>query len=523
MPKAIISLIISLTLILFSGCQSKSPDTMPEDNTEKSQASELMSLYLTARENLNPLYADTENDINVFSLIYDSLIYLDSNMNIVPSLAESCVVSPDCKSIDFTLRQDIFWHDGEKFTADDVKYTFDKIKDSKAQSPYFDNLIAVTSVEIKDDYHFRLNLSGAYARIVNLLDFPIIPAHADSIDKTPVGTGQYKYKSGDNQKLVLTKNTLWKMGDLPAQENIEVKLLGKSTDQFTLFKTGELDLISVNLQQMSDFGITNKLNFSSFVTPKYEFIGYNFSNRVLADEAVRKAISYAINREEIINEAYLGLGTAVNAPILPTAYYYNSDVDKPVQSLEESRKILEEANWSDYDGDGILDKEIDGILFSLKAGLLVNSDNPMRIAAAKKICQMLSLCGMSITLDTVTWETYTERLSSDNFALFLGGIEFLPSFDHSHFLSSWAIENSQNFMNYSSKEMDKAISKTLSAVSMDECKSAYLDFQNIFSRENPVTGISFNHNCVIYQDNIEGVKEGCFSKPLINFNTWHRK
>jgi len=523
MQKALLSIFI-LIFFLFSGCSGnevEKPETTPAVETKTKN--ELITCYLTSGENLNPLYADTENDISVFSLIYDSLIYLDSNMNIVPQLAESCTVSGDCKSIDFVLRRDILWHDGTPFTAKDVKFTFETIKAEEPVSTYYDNLTAISDIKVKDDFNFTLKLSGSYARIVNLLDFPIIPSHIKDLSKNPIGTGRYKYESGDNKEIILAKNTLWKLSDLPAQQNIKIKKLGKSTDQFTLFKTGELDMMTVNLHQLGVLGVSSKLKYEPYITPKYEFIGFNFSNPVLADTAVRKAVSAALNREEIIKDSYLGFGSATNAPILPTSYFYNSDVDDIRYSPEQAGKILSDGGWKDSDGDGILDKNIDGETYSLKASLLVNSDNNFRISAAKKISAMLTANGMSVTVKEVSWENYQEKLFNDDFSMFLGGIEFAPSFDYSFLLSKWAIENAQNFMNYSSADMDKTISKTLSAISMDECKNAYLEFQYIFSRDIPVVGIAFQHNCIIYQDGIEGVKEACFSKPLINFNTWHRK
>lgn len=521
MRKALITVFLIVVLIL-QGCGSKAPDTNPSPSPIADVDKEYIAAYLTSKDNLNPLFADTENDIAVFSLIYDSLIYLENDMSIVPQLAKSCTVSSDCTSIKFVLRDDVYWHDGEKFTSEDVKHTIEFIKNTDNKTTYYDLLAPVSSVEIVDDYNFTMTLTGPYARIVNLLDFPIIPAHAE-INKIPMGTGKYKYlQTNGSSDMILTKNNLWCLDDLPVEENISIRLLGKSMDEFSLFKTGEVDVLNVSTIGMSEFGFADNSEYSSFATPKYEFIGFNHSNKVFSQPEVRKAISSAINREEIVKESYLGLATAANSPILPTAYFYNLDADNISFSPEKASSILLEGGWCDISGDGILEKSIEDVTYTLEGTVLVNSDNPLRLSAAEKICSMLSQVGFKISVNAVDWEVYKDRISNGEYSMFYGGVDIMPSFDFSFLLSSWAIENGQNFMNYSSDDMDNVISKTHVAVSMDECKSAYLQFQYIFTRDMPITGILFQNNCLIYQNDITGVMEPSFSKPLLGFNRWHR-
>ncbi len=521
MRKALITIFL-ITAFILQGCGNKVQNSQPSPSPIADTTKEYIAAYLTSKDNLNPLYADTENDMAIFSLIYDSLIYLENDMTIVPQLAKSCTVSSDCTSINFVLRDDVYWHDGEKFTSEDVKHTIEVIKNTDNKTSYHDLLAPVSGVEIIDDYNFTITLTAPYARIVNLLDFPIIPAHAE-INKIPMGTGKYKYlQINGSSDMILTKNNLWCLGDLPIEENISIRLLGKSMDEFSLFKTGEVDVLNVNTAQMSEFGFADNSEYLSFVTPKYEFIGFNHSNKVFSQPEVRKAVSAAINREEIVKESYLGLASAANSPILPTAYFYNLDADNISFSPQKASSLLSEAGWSDISGDGVLEKNIDDVTYTLEGTLLVNSDNPLRLSAAEKICSMLSQVGFKISVNAVDWEVYHDKISNDEYSLFYGGIELMPSFDFSFLLSSWAIENGQNFMNYSSDDMDNVISKTYIAVSMDECKSAYLQFQYIFTRDMPVAGILFQNNCLIYQNDITGVMEPCFSKPLRSFNRWHR-
>lgn len=522
MRKKLLSLLFAL-IVLLSACGNKSGTTTSSPAPIKEISGEYIAFYLTTKDNLNPIFADTENDIAVYSLLYDSLIYLENDMSISPQLAKSCTVSSDSTSISFLLRDDVFWHDGEKFTADDVKHTIEQIKASNGESIYFDSVTAISEINVLDDYNFTLNLTGPYARIVNLLDFPIIPSHCGTISEIPVGTGKYQFSEKTSADVMtLSKNNLWKLGDLPIEENVNIKLLGKSTDNFSLFKTGEVDVLNVTASQMNEFGFTDKSIYFSYITPKYEFIGFNLSNRVFSDANVRKAISLAINRDEIATDAYLGLASIVNAPIPPNSYFYNSDADDINYSANKAAELLSSSGWVDSDGDGIREKNIENTVYKLEGSLLVNDDNPLRLSAAEKICSMLSQVGIKVYAKPASWTDYQDMIFNDDYSLFFGGIELSPSYDYSFLLSSWAIENGQNFMNYSSEDMDKAISKTHTAVSMDECKAAYLEFQYVFARDLPVVGLLFQHNCLMYQNDISGVLEPVFSKPLKDINRWQR-
>jgi len=517
MRKAFLILFLTATLIL-TACGGS--EDVPQADTAVNR--EDISCYLTSRGNLNPLCADTENDIAVFSLMYDSLIYLDKDMTIIPQLAKNCTVSSDCRSISFVLRDDVFWHDGEKFTSEDVKYTFDFIKNQESSSMYYNALSNVDEITVTDDYNFTMTLWYPNARIVNLLDFPIIPAHRSDVYKSPVGTGRYMVEEvAPGDRIVLTKNNLWTLGELPIEEKINVRLLGNSTDEFSLFRTGEIDVLNINAAQMSQFGFADISKYVQYCTTKYEFIGFNLSNKVFADPSVRKAFSKAINRSEIADETYLGMATPVNAPIIPSAYYYNSEADNLAFSLDEAKQILTSAGW--VDNGGVMQKSIDDVLYTLQATILVNKENAQRVAAAEKISKMLSLAGFKVAVNAVDWETYEDRIYNDEYSLFIGGIEFMPNFDYSFFLSSGAADDGQNYMNYSSSDMDNAISKIKQAVSMEECKNAYLEFQYIFTRDLPVCGIVFQNNCLVYQADINDVTEASFSKPLKNFNRWHRE
>ena len=450
-----------------------------------------------------------------------TVFYIAADSSVVPQLAESCTVSKDCKRIRFTLKPDIAWHDGTPFTAYDVLYTINLIKDEENPTIYTNQLSAISDVKVEDDLNIVIYLDYPYTRIVNLMDFPIVPKHKKDIYETPCGTGQYKFVSIDsNKSMFLTKNTLWTLGDMPIEENIEVKITDNDTTAFSMLRLGELVAANATANDVADIGFLDKMTVLNYPTLKYEFIGFNFNNTTLSDLAVRKAISAAIDRSKIVEEAYYELGIPANSPVPPSSYLYNKDADKVDYSENSCTEILKEGGWEDGDNDGVLDKNIGGVSYSLATTMIVNSDNQMRVKAADMIASKLNQCGMYITVEKLPFEDYISRLQCQSFNMFLGGVNFSQALDYGFLLSTNAASGGQNYMLYSSSDMDSAINDTYTSVSTEDLKKAYLQIQYVFTRDMPVVGLLFENNAIIYRNAILGVEAPCVSRPFCSINKW---
>ena len=507
-------------ILLLTGCKGKNKDNS-ENAADAPVLSGNISLYMAAPDTLHPLYTKQSSNVPVYNLIYDGLIYVSDDCSVVPQLAESCAVSSDCKRIRFTLKPDITWHDGKPFTAYDVLYTLNLIRDEENPTIYTNRLSIINDVKVEDDLNIVIYLDSAYTRIISLMDFPIVPRHRKDLDKTPCGTGQYKFVSIDtNKSMYLTKNTLWTLGDMPIEENIEVKITDNDTTAFSMLKLGELSAANATAKDVADIGFLDKMTVLNYPTLKYEFIGFNFQNPMLRDVSVRKAISEAIDRNTIVEEAYYELGVPANSPVPPSSYLYNKDADKIVFTEESCAAILNEGGWADGNGDGILDKSIEGVSYSLATTMIVNSDNPMRAAAADMISARLSQCGMNITVEKLPFEDYISRLQSQSYNMFLGGVNFSQALDYSFLLSTAAASSGQNYMLYSSPDMDSAIYDTYYAVTAEDTKKAYLQIQYVFTRDMPIVGLLFENNAIIYRNAIKGVDSPSVSRPFCSINKW---
>ncbi len=521
MKKRIIS-VLCCFLFLLTGCKGGNENKKTKNGDDAPSLSGNISLYMATPDTLHPLYTKQYSNIPVYRLIYDSLVIISDDLSVVPQLAESCTVSNDARRIRFTLKSGVTWHDGAPFTAYDVLYTLELIRNEENPTIYTSSLRCISDVIAEDDLHFTVYLSKPYTRVVNLMDFPIVPKHKQDIDITPCGTGQYKYVSTEpNKSMLLTKNTLWKLGDVPIEENIEVKLADNDTAAFSMLRLGELSAANATAKDVADLGFIDKMSVLKYPTLKYEFLGFNFQNPILSDPYVRKAISAALDRSRIVEDAYFELGSPANSPVPPSSFLYNKDADKVEYTENTCASILAEGGWNDANGDGIVDKSIGGRSYSLVSTMIVNSDNQMRTAAAEMICEQLNQSGMYITIEKLPFEEYISRLQNLSYNMFLGGVNFEQSLDYAFLLSGEAASGGQNYMLYSSPDMDSAIYDTYTAVSADELKKAYLQFQYVFTRDMPVVGLLFQNNAIIYRTAIKGVDSACVSHPFCSLNKWH--
>lgn len=517
--RRIIALLLAL---LLSGCTG-TPGTGDKDgdNIPLTQTTDRITLAMRPPDTLHPLYTKQNSNMTIYGLIFDSLVNVDSTLRPTPYLAESCSFSDDKTVISFKLKSGIVWHDGKPFTAGDVQYTFSKIKNPDEPCIYTERLNIVERITVVDELHFSIKLASPYVNILNLLDFPIIPAHVQDLNANPVGTGQYKFLEYQPKKIMrLARNDSWVVGTPPQIPYIDVKITATDEDESSGLKIGEISAVRVNTIKLGEFGLTENIKTQRLRTLKYEFLGLNMGNPALSSPRVRQAMSHALNRAGMLNDIYFGSGCVANAPVPPFGWFYNSETDKPVFDAERARTLLAEDGWEDKNGDGVLEKSTDGKLLALKFTILVNEDNAARIRNAERIVQSLKNVGIRAVINQVSFENYEKAISEGRYDMFLGGFEFSPSLDFAFAFSSGG---GKNYMGYNSPDMDAAISNLYSAVSDEEAKKAYLEFQYLFARDMPVLGLFFLDDVLVYTSGLIVAENPSFSNIFKNINKWEFK
>lgn len=314
---------------------------------------------------VNPVLAITRADRDMVSLIYSGLMKLDESGELVPDIATSIEVSDDGRTYAITLREDIYFHNGEQLTARDVAYTIALIQNPELKSPLLGNWDGVI-VEELGTFSFNLVLEEAYAPFIENLTVGILPRDIwnelpieqlpfSQNNTQPVGTGAYKVaevirnKSGliDSYKLTVANN----YHNTPNLTELIFNFYTNEDDLFAALTEGEI---------MSTAGITPKMlgsvdtdtySITETALPRTFAIYFNQNKSItLRDQAVREALSVAIDREDLIATVLDGHALETTSPI-PATFSPLTETEEVenIDRLTQARGILTAAGWSQND------------------------------------------------------------------------------------------------------------------------------------------------------------------------------
>jgi peptide/nickel transport system substrate-binding protein len=312
---------------------------------------------------LNPIYAPLNAvDQDLSELLFSGLMKYNEKSEIVPDLAQCEIKDEEGKIYECYLKENVFWSDGQKLTADDVIFTTKIVQDPTALSPLRANWLEV-EVEKISDLAVRFKLKNPYPPFLEYLTLKILPKHiwqdipAQSLKLSdynlkPVGTGPYQLKeikkdgSGNLISLTLIPNQRY-YGKTPHLSQITFRFFEKEKDLILAYQAKEIQGFSLFNPQ--NYGLLNEIcchfNFS---LPRYFAIFFNpEKSKVLAQKEVREALNYGTNKKEILEKVLEDQGKIVDSPILPEIYGFNQP-DKIYQfDLAKAKEILDQAGFKE--------------------------------------------------------------------------------------------------------------------------------------------------------------------------------
>lgn len=495
---------------------------------EKPKTGGSINLYALRPDTLNPLLTKFKPNRDVLSVMFDPLITVGSDMRIMPALAEAYSVSDGGKRLSLRMRQGVKWHDGTGFTAYDVDYTFKVILNKVNNSYYAPRLDRVAAFNVLGSYDFELNLKEPDSGFIYTLNFPIIKAdggtdlNGKKADYKPIGTGRYSFSDYEQlNKLTAVKNMGWWGQDKPYADKVIVNILPDVDTVNHAFNTKLIDVATVSNEELSKYPTNNNVKRTNVITNRYSYICFNFSNPILNEKAIRRAINTAIDKDNIAKTVFMGQVVATEYPIYPLGFYY-----KPLsyQKGEKAAKaILEEAGFRDSNNDGIYENQKGG---DISFELLVNEDNTQRVALTNHIIEALRSCGIKATVKAVPWDRYTRLTEEGGFDAFMGEMSLLEDCDLTFLLHSSKIQNGgKNYGRYKSAAMDGAIDAVKTAGNTEAFAAALGNVQDVFADELPHIALYFKNNNLVYNSaklggDFTGANEAL---PYFAINKWFNK
>ena len=352
MKKKLFACILSAVMILgFAGCGNSSD--AQENGTESTNTIVYGSNDYTR---INPAM-DEHGEINV--LIFDGLTDHDGDNQVIPRLAKSWEYDESTYTYTFHLEEGVKWHDGEEFTAEDVKFTIEAIMDPENESENAPNYEDVKKINVIDDYTIAFELDAPNVAFLDYMSMAILPKHLlegenmqeSDFFRAPVGTGPFKFTEWDEgQQIILTKNEDYFAG--PAKiDSIIFKIVSDDNAKALQLQSGELNLAQVTPKDAATFADNSNYTVYQMTTSDYRGILYNFANEYWQKNAdLIPAINYCVDRQAIIDSVLLGHGQVAYGPLQKNKYNCE-DVEKYEYNLDKASEAFEAAGC-EKDADG---------------------------------------------------------------------------------------------------------------------------------------------------------------------------
>ncbi len=338
-------------------------------------------------------------------VLFMTLLRYDERLDPAPYLARGWEVSPDGNEVVFELRTDVRWHDGTPTTAYDVAFTFDRVKDPDVPYPSRSSFDHWETAEVLGPHRIRFTLRPHADFLNGWTALPIMPRHilkdvppAELAThpfgtSEPIGNGPFRFvehRPGDRWTFEANPDFPEELGGRPYLDRLVYRVIPNETTLFAELRSGGVHMYVRVAPELVEQVIEDpELRLVAFPFPNYSFIAWNSRRPFFEHAAVRRALTMAIDREEIVEAVRHGLATPAAGPVGPWHWAYDS-ARRPLPHLPDSAAVLlERAGWVDSDGDDVREK--DGVRFSFE---LATNESRERRSIAELVQRYLANVGV---------------------------------------------------------------------------------------------------------------------------------
>lgn len=428
--------------------------------------------------------------------IHDALVAVDHMWELENELAEEFEVTDDGMEYTFHLREGVLFHDGEEFTADDARYTFEFHMDPENATIQSGEFEFIDSVETPDDYTFVVHMAEPDASLMRrACVVGIVPEHhhgeigEDAYKSDPIGTGPFmveEYSPAELCRLAAFEDH-WR--GRPYADYFTERIVPEGSVRTIELQSDEADVIvwppviDDDLELLEDDSVTSFIS----VTPSLNHFSFNNTHEVLSDRAVRRAARHATDVQQIIDDVFLGAATRATANLVPTLEpYYNPDVTEYEFDPDMAREILEEAGWVEGD-DGV--RERDGVRCEWVCQVITGDQ--ARLPEAEAFQAYLSEVGINMEIEEAPFATIQQNqregeIGSGLYNWTYGGWDGEP--DGTATLHS---EARNNFNRWENERVDELLQAGLEGVEAEDRMDAYHEIQAIVAEEVPMMYMMF--------------------------------
>lgn len=478
---------------------------VPQDDGTESEATEggdLVAAMSADIVSLDPHGSNDNPSSKVRSLVYETLVYQDENMDLHPGLAESYDRIDDL-TWEFQLREGVTFHDGTELNAEAVKATLERVLDPDLASQRAFLFDMIEEIEVIDDYTVRITTAYPFAPlpahlahdaggIISLQAIEEAENGERNLDLEPVGTGPFKidvWKQGS--EITLVKNEAY-WGEAANLDSVTLKVVPEQLTRIGMLENGEAH-IADRLEPANAERVENTDGVHLVAQPSLSltYVGFNVEKEPFDDVRVRQAISMAIDTEVINEGIYEGYGTPAKGPINELVFGYKDDLEGLPYDPERAQELLAEAGYAD----------------GFSTTIWTNDDNPTRVQTAEYIQDQLSEIGIDVEIELVEWGAFLDATAEGEHDMFvLGWVTVTGDADYGMYSlfhsSNFGAPGNRSF--YANDEVDEKLSQAREESDEQTRLELYHDVQEILVEEAPMIYTVFDDFRVGVSDQVEG-------------------
>ncbi len=475
---------------------------------------------------LDPAFSRTLQDTWVCNQLFNGLVQLDSDLNIMPSIAKNWSVSEDGKSYTFSIRNDVYFHKHTLFGKDstrtviasDFEYSFNRLKDPKVAAPGSWVLNKVEGFRAINDTLFNITLKQPFPAFIGLLSMKycsvvpkeVVEHYGSNFRSNPIGTGPFKFKRWEeNIKLIFRRNSHYFEKDetgrsLPYLEAIAITFLPDKQSEFLQFAQGNLDFLNSLDTSYKDELLTangelrdiysESVNMIRGPYLNSEYLGFYLDSKTpeIQSELIRKAINYGFDREKMMIYLRNGIGNPANGGFIPIGLPgYNKSIGFTYQP-EKARQLIEQFKKES----GISRPEI----------TLTTTSN--YLSFCEFIQRELEKSGLIVNVDVMPEATLRTARSNGKVDMFRSSwiADYLDAENYlSIFYSKNFAPNGSNYFHFKSKKLDSLYNKAFTVIDIEERKHLYTTMDSLAMDKAIMVPLYYDEVVRFTRKNVKGL------------------
>ena len=475
---------------------------------------------------LNPILSTDSASSAINNLIFNGLIKYDKDIKLTGDLAQSWSVTDYGKTIVFHLRKGVSWHDGKPFSAEDVKFTYERLIDPLVKTPYGSDYQLIKRFEVIDPHTIRITYAEPFVPALESWGIGIIPKHifkngdfnAHPANRNPIGTGPYKFVSWKtDEKILLAPNPDYFEG-APLLGRHMTRIIPDQSVEFLELRNESIDSAGLTPDQWNAypefFKNYNKYRYPSF---SYTYLGFNLVNPLFKDKRFRQAIAHCIDKKEIIDGVLLGMGKSATGPFPPQSWAYDPTVSDHEYNPQKGKALFESLGWKDTDNDGWLDNGTSPLAFTI----MTNQGNKLRSLSAEIIQSQLRKSGIKVSIRIIEWSAFIKQfIEKQNFdAVILGWSLSRDPDQYAIWHSSQREPGRYNFVSYVNPEVDQMLEEGRRTFNNDQRQKIYRRIHRTIAADIPYLFLYYPESLVAVHKRFRG-QELAPAGIGWNFYTW---